>query len=131
MDKSVRHFTSAVFRVFVVVAQSCARRGIASPITPDLIVHLRSDNKGALLVQCPSDANNWLDELVRYRHSEFGRIGYAGAIASLVEQGIPLEEAASEFGCRGRACRYDSILGGTGHPVGRGSIRIWLLRACR
>ncbi len=71
----------------VPVALSCARRGIASPITPDLLEHLRSDNKGALLVQCPSDANkDWLYELVRKRQSELGRRGYAGAISALVKQ---------------------------------------------
>jgi hypothetical protein len=74
-------------------------------------VHLWSDNKGALLVQCPSDANkDWLDELVRKRQSEFGRIGYAGVIASLVEQGVPSDEAASEFGHIGYAGAIASLV---------------------
>ena len=93
------------------MAQSCARRGIASPITPDLIVHLWSDNKGALLVQCPSDVNkDWLDELVRKRQSEVGRRGHAGTIASLVEQSVPLKEAALELGRIGYAGEIASLV---------------------
>ena len=86
----------------------CARQGITSPITPDLMCIF---DKGALLVQCPSDAiKDWLDELVRKRQSEFGRIGYAGVIASLVEQGIPSDEAASEFGHIGYAGAIASLV---------------------
>ncbi len=42
--------------------------------------------------------------------SVHGNRGHAGTIASLVEQGIPLEEAPSEFGHRGHAGTIASLV---------------------
>ncbi len=112
VDKSVLQTNYSLQQFFrVIVLPSCARRGIIPPITPNLHEHLRSDNKGALLVQCPSDANkDWLYELVRRRQSELARRGHAGAISALVEQGVPSKEAASELARRGYAGAISALV---------------------